>query len=290
MNPGDLNSLMRLVQELCGLALDADKAYLVESRLTPLAAKSGCGDLGSLVKAALLPGNARLREQIVDVMTTHETSFFRDASPFEALQYKALPEILDRQAHSASGPRLRLWSAACSSGQEVYSLAITVLETLGEASGIDVQILGTDVSIESVEQARQGVYTQMAVDRGLSPERRARWFERVADGWRAVEPLRRIVRFEQRNLLAPFPERDFFHVVFCRNVAIYFSAADRKSLFERLVGTMTPQGLLFVGSSENLSDLGPKFLPEIHCRSVFYRPRRDPAGLATLAAEGTRRL
>lgn len=276
IHAGDMESLIRLVDDLCGLALDDSKAYLAESRLAPLAARLGCADLGQLVRRALLSDGASVREAIVDAMTTHETLFFRDESPFEALQFKALPELLDQQASGMAGRRLRLWSAACSTGQETYSLAIALLEVLGDARGWDVEILGTDVSHAAVEQAQRGEFTDMEVERGLSRERRERWLQRTAGGWRVNDEVRRLTRFAQRNLLEPLPERDYFHVVFCRNVAIYFQRDARQSLFQRLADTMAPTGFLFVGSSENLSDLGPQFSPEFHCRSVFYRPRSAP--------------
>ncbi|MCA9261514.1 MAG: protein-glutamate O-methyltransferase CheR [Planctomycetales bacterium] len=268
-----MTSLADLVNGLCGVYLDDSKAYLVEHRLSEVARRAQCPTLGDLVRRASMPGEMSLRNELIDAITTHETLFFRDQSPFEALQFKVLPELFDAQSNSAFGPRLRVWSAACSTGQETYSLAMCIMETLGDATGWDIQILGTDVSAGAVAQAMRGEYAVLDVERGLSAQRRERWFEPIPNGWRVGPELRRLCRFEQRNLLASFPERDTFHVVMCRNVAIYFERDVRREMFQRMIGTMAPTGYLFVGASENLADCGPEFKAEMHCRSVFYRPR-----------------
>lgn len=279
----EIQVLSRLVLDLCGVVLDASKGYLIENRLSRIAEETGCKSFTELYYKARYDTAKELRTQIVDAITTNETLFFRDTSPFEALQFKVLPELID--ARSKAGiKRLRIWSAACSSGQEPYSIAMLLRELLGNAAGWDINVLGTDISNAVIAQASRGAYQQLELTRGMPPKLLEKYFAPVpAGGYKVRDELRAMIRFEKRNLLAPLTDLGAFDVIFCRNVAIYFAPEPRRDLFNRLAKQLKPDGYLFVGSSENLTDCGPNFLPQHHCRAVFYRPNQ-PAAPAKPAA------
>ncbi len=268
----DVDAICGLVIDLCGVYLDESKGYLIESRLGDLAQRAGCANYTDLARKVRFANDAALRNQVIDAITTNETLFFRDMSPFDALRHKAIPELIDAKAGSLFPKRLRIWSAACSTGQEAYSLAIMLHDLLPEPETWDVNILGTDISDEVVARASKGWYANHEVTRGLSPQQLKQFFRPENDGWRVQDSLRSMVSFQRRNLLEPFAGLGRFDVVLCRNVAIYFTPAARRDLFQRIAGQLNPDGYLFVGSQECLSDLGPQFSPQNHCRAVFYRP------------------
>lgn len=272
LSPGDLDVVCDLVLDLCGIYLDDSKGYLIESRLGELAKRSGCATYAELARKALAGRDNQLKNQVIDAITTNETLFFRDTSPFEALRHKALPELIDAKAGTLFPKKLRIWSAACSTGQEAYSLAMLLQELLPDPPTWDVNILGTDISDEAVGRASKGWYASHEIARGLSPQHLSRYFRPENDGYRVEDSLRAMVTFQRRNLLEPFTALGKFDVVLCRNVAIYFTPEARRDLFHRIAAAMHPYGYLFVGSQECLSDLGPQFTPQNHCRAVFYRP------------------
>jgi len=272
VTPQDMLFVAKLVDELCGIVLDDTKGYLVESRLAELAKARGCSSYGQLVQQARATSDRALQNQIIDAITTRETLFFRDNSPFEALQYKVLPHLIDAKQKTATPRRLRLWSAACSTGQEPYSLAISLMETIGNVAGWDIQILATDIADAAIKQASAGTYAAHEIQRGMKPELLNRYFTPITGGWRVKDNVRSMVAFQKRNLLQSFTEVGSHDIIFCRNVAIYFDAAKRRDLFNRLTERLNRGGYLFVGSSESLLDLGPRFQPQHHCRATFYQP------------------
>ena len=276
----DILAISQLVRSLCGLVLDETKGYLIESRLSRLAATAGCATYRQLAEKARQAGNPTLQHEIIDAITTQETLFFRDSSPFDALQFKALPELVDHCTRTRAPKRLRFWSAAASTGQEAYSLAMTLRETLPDVNAWNITILGTDISNAAIRQASRGAYAKHEIARGMKPALLARYFRETADGWQVKDELRAMVTFARRNLLEPLTDLGAFDVIFCRNVAIYFDPAARRSLFLRLAERLTPAGYLFTGSSECLSDLGPQFTPQHHCRASFYQPQKPPAPIA----------
>ncbi len=281
----DIARVCRLVDELAGIQWDASKAYLIESRLPSLLRDHQCADLTDLVSKVRTNFNPQIRADFVDAITTRETLFFRDESPFEALRHKALPEIIDAKSQSTWARRLRLWSAACSSGQEPYSLGIVLRELIDDIDNWDVQILATDLSTAALASASKGVYSDFEMSRGIDPRRRDKYFHKVAGGWKICDEVRSMVSFAQRNLLQPFTNIGPFDVIFCRNVAIYFEMPVKKDLFERLAGALTQNGALFVGSSESLSGFGMRWKALHHCRSIFYQPNRESLGpVASVAA------
>lgn len=272
LTPQDIDAISGLVMDLCGVYLDASKSYLIEARLKELVQRSGCANYVELAKRAKYGTDPKLARQVVDVMTTHETLFFRDNSPFDALRNKALPEVFDRAETAFPARRVRIWSAACSTGQEPYSIAMTIRDLLPDVNRWDISILATDVSDAAVQTASRGVYQAHEIERGLPPLKLQTYFQREGGNWKVRDEVRAMVAFKRFNLLDPFTALGTFDIIFCRNVAIYFTPEARKSLFLRMADVLHPAGYIFTGSSELLSDLGPRFQPQHHCRAVFYRP------------------
>jgi chemotaxis protein methyltransferase CheR len=268
----ELEAISGLVEDLCGIVLDQTKGYLIESRLGEMVRDSNCADYHELVRRVRMGDDKWVRSNLIDAITTNETLFFRDFSPFEALRHKVIPETLDAKAASSQPNRLRIWSAACSTGQEPYSVAMLLHQLLDGFEDWDVQIIATDISDAALTQASAGLYGDFEIRRGLEPPEINRYFTAEGDMWRIKPEIRRVVRFERLNLLEPFQDRGQFDVIFCRNVAIYFRPEARESLYLRLVDQLMQGGYLFTSSSESLLDIDPRFKPEHHCRSVFYRP------------------
>ncbi|MGW8257305.1 MAG: CheR family methyltransferase, partial [Thermoguttaceae bacterium] len=270
----EIPKVAALVRELCGVVLDGSKGYLIDSRLGRLAETAGCANFSEFCNKARYSSDKTLQSQIVDAITTQETIFFRDGSPFEVLTHKVLPEVIDAKSSTAFPRRIRVWSAACSTGQEVYSIAMTFYECLPDISKWDIKILGTDISDAAVKQASLGRYANHEMQRGMKPNLLRKFFNEGVNEWRVKDELRYLAEFQRRNLLLPFIDVGVFDVIFCRNVAIYFDAQTKRDLFLRLTKQLAPNGYLFVGSSESLSDVGPQFTPLHHCRAVFYQPNK----------------
>ena len=266
--------------DLCGVYLDQSKAYLIESRLSEISQKAGCASYAELARKARYANDRGLQSSIVDAITTHETLFFRDDAPFEALKHKVIPDLINAKAGSLFPKRLRIWSAACSTGQEAYSVAMALHELLPDIHTWDVRITGSDVSNDAVQKASAGLYDAHEIERGLAKERLRQFFAPEGTRWRAKPEIRGLMTFERRNLLEPFRGIGPFDVILCRNVAIYFTPSARDDMFTRLSQVLGPEGYLFVGSQESLMHLGPKFQPHTHCRAVFYRPNLRETSLA----------
>jgi chemotaxis protein methyltransferase CheR len=276
----DIKVISRLVSDLCGIVLDETKGYLIQSRLSTLAEEAGCKTFSELYYKARYDRDATLRNKVIDAITTNETLFFRDTSPFDVLQNKVLPDLFDARAKSAFPKRIRIWSAACSTGQEPYSMAMTFYELLGDLTGWDIQILATDISDAAIRHASIGRYAVHEIRRGMRPDLLKKYFIEEPQGWRIQDRLRALVAFKRLNLLEPFTALGMFDVIFCRNVAIYFAPQARKDLFLRLAAQLPMDGSLMVGSSESLTDLGERFKPHNHCRAIFYRPNLRPTSIA----------
>ena len=272
LTPEDIDAVCALVNDLCGIYWDESKAYLIEARLSSIVEKNGCAnyaDLARRVRADVVPG---LHDAVVDAVTTNETLWFRDASPFEAFRYKILPEVIDARTQSLFPKKLRIWCAACSTGQEPYSLGMCLAETIPNYQAWDVHILGTDISPSAVQKASRGIYTKLEIARGMDPLLQQKYFLETDGGWQVADQIRAMCEFKAFNLHNPFVGMGPFDIVFCRNVAIYFTPEDRRSVFERMADVLSPYGWIFVGSSESLSDLGPRWKPQQHCRSSCYQP------------------
>ncbi len=273
----DIQFVAELVDQLCGVMLDETKGYLIESRLGQLARDHGCASYRDLCLRARTTSDHALQQNIIDAITTQETLFFRDSSPYDALQHKIIPEMIDAAARNGGPKQLRFWSAACSTGQEPYSLAMMLRETIPNIASWNVSILATDISNAAIAQASRGWYAAHEIERGMRASLLPKYFQATQGGWQVKDEIRGMVSFQRRNLLQPFIEVGSFDSILCRNVAIYFDAARRRDLFLRLADRLTPYGALFVGGSESLLDLGPRFTPRCHCRATYYRPNR-PVG------------
>jgi chemotaxis protein methyltransferase CheR len=271
----ELTTLCDYIFEICGIALDETKGYLLESRLGPIVRQVGCKDFVELVQRARNGNDRTLMRRIVEAITTRETLFFRDSSPFTALSLEVLPDLIQRKSDVRYDHSLRIWSAACSTGQEPYSIAITLFESIPDIADWDISILATDISETAIVQAELGLYSDHEMSRGIQPRHQEKHFCRTANGWQIDESIGQMVRFQRFNLHDSFAAFGHFDIIFCRNVAIYFSAEGRRSLFHRLAQSLNPGGALFAGSSESLSDLGDEFAPCHAGDAVFYRPNSN---------------
>jgi chemotaxis protein methyltransferase CheR len=270
LQPEEQKRLAQYVYSLCAITLDESKGYLIESRLAGLVEESGCRSYGGLLERAKSDSSQALECRIVDAITTNETSFFRDSAPFDLLRHKIVPELIDRRART-SAARIRIWSAACSTGQELYSIAILLKELLGDPDRYGIRLLGTDISYDAVARASRGQFSPIEISRGLSEAQRGRYFIPVAGGWQIRDEMRALASFKKLNLMADFSALGRFDVIFCRNVAIYFTERDKTSLFGRMERALEPDGCLVIGAMESLNGTCPQFESKRYLRAVFHQ-------------------
>jgi len=262
------------VYSITRISLDPSKGYLIETRLSVLMRETGSRSYKELLDRVLADSTGALKRKVVGAITTNETSFFRDTSPFELLRQKILPALVDarvKQFGRARPMTLRIWSAACSTGQEVYSTAIVCKETLADISKYDVRILGTDISDKVVAQASYGKYTKLELERGLAPEKVAAYFRPDGTDFKISDELRALTTFRTLNLLEPLAFPAKFDVVFCRNVAIYFAEADKRQLFDSITRVMAPDACLIIGATESLTGVSNRLEPKRYLRSIYYQ-------------------
>jgi chemotaxis protein methyltransferase CheR len=274
IEPGEFKVFAQYIHSLCGVVLDDSKAYLIETRLGGLAQEHGCSTFSELYYKARSDASKALPRQIIDAITTNETLFFRDSAPFEMLQYKILPDLIDRRkskALSGAPMPLRIWSAACSTGQELYSIAIILKETLGDLNRYNLRLVGTDISNRAVAQASRGIYNKTEIERGLPGGKLERYFSALDGGWKIKDEIRAMVSFSHLNLLDNSPSLGKFDIIFCRNVARYFSDPDKTLLYKRLASMLEPDGYLIIGGTESITGVSTLFAPQRHMRSVFYQ-------------------
>ena len=265
---GTFEILAGLLKARSGLMLTADKGYLLETRLAPLMQRESLRDLRALAdRVTAMPGSA-FEAEIVETMTTGETLFFRDEKPFVHFQESVLPRLsLSRPANLP----LRIWSAASSSGQEAYSLAMLLADEPGGLGRRPLRILGTDISHEKVKRAKEGLFSQFEVQRGLSASMLVRHFTKTGSSYRISAALRAVVEFRTFNLLDNLAPLGTFDVVFCRNVLIYFDISTKSQVLEAIAKRMAPDGVLYLGGAETVLGLTESFVPEAGTRGV-YRP------------------
>lgn len=262
----------RYIHDICGIYLDESKGYLLETRLSGIFRETGVGSFSELYFKAKSDLSNALRRKIIDAITTNETSFFRDTSPFELLQHKIIPEIIDKKTKAGIRPTsIRIWSAACSTGQEAYSTGIVLKELLGDLRNYDIRILGTDISDRAVAAASYGYFNKMDLERGLPPDKLTRHFVPEGERWKIRDEVRALATFRTMNLLEPFSFPVPFDIIFCRNVAIYFTEADKIKLFRNIGKSLARDGYLIIGSTESINGLCPEFEPKRHLRAVFYQ-------------------
>jgi len=269
----DFDHFRQLVRQRSGLALTPDKGYLVLSRLAPIARAEGLADVPALLVRLRAGAPEALLRRCVDAMATHESFFFRDGTPFNLLASRVLPELIAARRASRS---LRIWCAACSSGQEPYSVAMLLQEAAGALAGWRTEIVATDMSESILEKARAGLYTDFEVQRGLSEARLARWFNREGTAWRVSPALRQMVSFRTHNLLQGAAGLGTFDVIFCRNVLIYFDVPQKRAIFNDLARAVADGGALFLGSAETVIGITDAFELTPGAPGL-YRPATAPA-------------
>ena len=279
MTPLDYEYLRKLLKDRSGLMLSADKQYLVESRLTPVTRKHGLTSLGELV-AKIKDGNEDLTVDVVEAMTTNKSFFFRDKIPFDHFRDAIMPHLMTARARER---RIRIWCAAASTGQEPYSLAMMLKEMKDKLGGWRVEILGTDISVDVLEKAKAGVYSQFEVQRGLPIQMLVKYFTQAGDTWQIAPDIRAMVQYRQHNLLAEFAGFGRFDVVFCRNVLIYFDQATKSSVLNRIARQLDPDSYLVLGAAETVVGLSDAFKPIPEKRGL-YAPSKEarPASLGAM--------
>lgn len=257
-----------LLRHHSAIVLDADKGYWAETSLLPLARKEGCATVNELVaRLSRTPENG-LHKKAVEAMAVHETSFFRDLHPFEALRREVIPEAMRRRERER---QIDIWCAACSSGQEPYSVAILLREHFPILRGWKVRIIASDLSEAVLERARLGVYSQLEVNRGLPAGLLVKYFTRQGLDWRVSEDIRRMVEFRQINLVHPWPVVGPIDVMFLRNVLIYFDVETKKQLLTRARSLFRPGGVLFLGGAETTLQLSTAYERVAFGRQAYYR-------------------
>jgi chemotaxis protein methyltransferase CheR len=276
----DYEFLRKLLKERSGLDLSSDKQYLVESRLIPLARRVGLNGIAELV-AKIKGGSDALTSEVVEAMTTNETFFFRDKIPFDHLRETILPALMQARASRRS---LRIWSAASSTGQEPYSIAMCLKENAAALAGWRVEILATDLSQGVLEKARAGIFSQFEVQRGLPIQMLVRHFTQVGELWQLNADIRAMVQHRQLNLLQDFSHLGTFDVIFCRNVLIYFDPDTKAGIFDRLAKALDSDGFMMLGAAESVVGITDAFKPHPERRGL-YRPnaaRAKRAGAAPM--------
>lgn len=258
--------LAGLLEARTGQQLTMSRRWRLETALSALLRERGIATLDELITILVMGKEPSLSQKVVEALLNNETYFFRDRSPFDVLQRHALAELALRRGKSK---RLRIWSAGCSTGQEVYSLSMLFVEEAEKWSGWTIDILGTDVSTSCVDRARSGTYSQFEVQRGLGINQMIKWFEETSDGWRAVEPLRKPTRFQVHNLLEPVPHPGEFDIILCRNVLLYLSPEKKALAFERITGAMAEDGWLMLGAGETVIGQTPRLGSDASARGLY---------------------
>ena len=273
ITPTEFDILARHISNISGIALTRGKEYLVETRLSPLLESLACTSYTEFQTRIKADFKGEINEQIIDAITTNETYFFRDKTPFELLQYKIIPDLIDirTQSKSALKPTIRLWSAASSTGQEIYSIAMALSEIGITPLKYNIRMLGTDISDAAIAQASYGWYNKFEIARGLDPRRLTRFFNPDRDGWRIKDEIRFMAQFKKMNLMKPFIGLGKFDIILCRNVMIYFTPEDRKKIYANIARVLEPDGYLIIGSTESLTNECDLFSPQRYLKSVFYR-------------------
>jgi chemotaxis protein methyltransferase CheR len=279
VTPLDYDFLRKCLKRRSGLVLSADKQYLVESRLLPVARKAGLGSLGGLV-TALKCGNAEaVMTTVVEAMMTNETFFFRDKLPFENFRSTVLPALT---AARRSSRTIRIWCAAASTGQEPYSLAMLLKEMQRDIAGWRIDVIATDLSNEVLEKARQGIYSQFEVQRGLPIQMLIKYFTQIGDMWQIAPDIRSMVKYQQLNLLSDFSRLGTFDLIFCRNVLIYFDRETKINLLNRLARVIAGDGYLVLGAAETVVGLADSFKVVTDVRGLYVP---NPRAYSPSAAE-----
>jgi chemotaxis protein methyltransferase CheR len=280
----DFDYIRDLVRDRAAIVLEPGKEYLAVTRLDPVVRRAGLGSLSELVETLRQDDDPALSEQVIDALTTNETTFFRDLHPFESLRNHILPALIERKRLSRS---LFIWSAGCSSGQEPYSVAMLIREDFPQLAEWQVSILGTDVSVAMLERARAGRYGQIEVNRGLPAHLLVKYFRRAGVGWEIDGSIRAMVRFRQQNLVDPWPSMPPMDLVLMRNVMIYFDVAAKREILARVGEVLAPHGYLLLGTSETTLHLDDSFRRHSVGPTGWYqRKQATPVGARPAIGQG----
>jgi chemotaxis protein methyltransferase CheR len=268
LETAEFEYLRHFLAEHSAILLDETKGYLAESRLSPLAYREGATSAQDLIARMRRSSFGELHRKVLDAMMNNETWFFRDHVPFEALRRVIIPELI---AERAATRRLTFWSAASSSGQEAYSIAMTIAEDFGGLPGWTISIIGTDLSTAILERARAGRYSQLEINRGLPAKYLARYFTREGNDWVISPSIRSMVEFRELNLTEPWGVLPKFDAVFFRNVLIYFQVETKRQIFGRLISAMKPDAYLMLGTAETTYGLSDSFARIAWEKTAYYR-------------------
>jgi chemotaxis protein methyltransferase CheR len=274
MTEDDFGFLRVFLQRRSGLALTVDKRYLVDNRLQPLCRRLGLAGIGPLVLRLRAGRDPELERLVIEAMTTNETFFFRDRTPFELFRDVLVPRFLGKRAASR---RLRIWCAAASTGQEPYSLAMIVKSLAPKLGGWNIEIVATDLSVEVIDRAKAGIYSQLEVQRGLPVQLLLKHFTQVGETWQIVPELRAMVQFMPLNLLRDFSTLGTFDVVLCRNVLIYLGGTMKANVLERVADRMAGDAALILGSAETVIGLTDALMPDPVHHGLYVRSVRRAA-------------
>lgn len=277
ISPQEFSTLRTLLADMCGILVAKNKAYLIETRLASLVLKSGCASFSEFHQKLKYVADPKLRDQVIDLMTTNETLWFRDRHPFAILKDVLLPEYA-RQGRENGRTSLRIWSAACSTGQEPYSIAMTILEatrTSPDLKKLRYEILASDISTSALRLAKIGRYDSLAISRGLPPEYRDRYFKPDGRIWTITPEVQQMVTLKKINLQDSFASQGRFDIILCRNVAIYFSDTFKRDLFNRISKSLNPEGIFFLGASESLASYCSAFDMRTGATGIYYQLRNN---------------
>lgn len=270
ISPVDFDYLRRLMREQTAIVLDAGKEYIAESRLANLVSQEGFASLTELLHQLRANSFNGLHRKVVNAMTNNETWFFRDVLPFQALKGRIIPDLIAARSNEKT---LRIWSAACSAGQEPYSIAMSLQENFPELRQWRVQIVATDICSSILEKAERGRYSQLEINRGLPAALLSRYFTREGIEWEISREIRNRVEFRVMNLSEPWPSMPSMDIVFLRNVLIYFDVEMKKSILARVRRVLRPDGYMFMGGAETTLNLDDRFERVQYESTAYYRPR-----------------
>ena len=279
MRPEDFDLISGILKSRSGLILSPEKVYLLESRLTPIARAKGLETLDDLINEIRLHRKEALLSEITEAMTTNESFFFRDNTPFDLFKDKVLPELMKR---NASSRKIKIWCAAASTGQEPYSIAMIIKEMGVKLAGWDIEIFGTDLSNKVLEKARMGLYSQFEVQRGMPIKYLMKYFNQVGEMWQISDELKSMVKYKPMNLLDNYIGLYNYDVVFCRNVLIYFEPDMKTKVLEKVRKAMKPDGTLFLGAAETVLGITDKFKPVTGSRGMYHTTDASVASSSSL--------
>ncbi len=277
MNKANFDFLADMLLKKSGHVLAPEKGYLLDSRLGPIARKEGAASVDELITTMRSRNDERLNWAVTEAMTTNETFFFRDRTPFDLFKSEVIPHLVENRK---PGVKARIWCAAASAGQEPYSLAMILREERSALRGMQMDILASDISGKVIEKAKAGIYSQFEVQRGLPVQLLVKYFQKQGDMWQIDPSLRQNINFKTFNLLENFRQLGSFDVVFCRNVLIYFDQKTKQDILNRIAERMSPDGFLFLGAAETVLGLSSAFEPVAGKRGLYRRTQIAQAKVA----------